>query len=454
MLCAGLWFWDYKRLKVHYYGQTAELWGIPYGVSPVTSKQQRMRSSTYRVESRGYKVRRVEQINGSGGLIEEDFNGAARTDVFYREDGSLDRIALYDRNGKLLTQKSYSKKGPANADGLHPITISFLSKSEFAQTLKADSTALTAPAVFQSEAKRADITAYQAFFDGNGRLKSIFFRNAYGSPVADPNGVYGQAFQYDAQGLVVETTNLDANGTPMGDRRGVQAVRRAYGAFSTLTRRAYYDTEGQPILGPDHVAIFTFATDAVGNQVEKACFDEAEQPTFHKDGYHRQTYEYDDSGNTIAGFLFTPLGKPCLHNEGYAGSRFEWDANGYLSGGTYLGIDGQPVLNKNGVCQLRWANDARGNMTETVLLDTRGEPTLSANGWSKSSDAWMRKATWWKRVSLMQPAGQRFPKPVSGATSTSTTIVATRLKPQTMAWMDVCVPMPKALPSNARCMTS
>lgn len=382
-LCAGLWFWDYKRLKVHYYGQTAERWGVPYGVSPISAKQQRARGSTYRLESRGYKVRRVEQINGSGGLIEEDANGAARTDVFYREDGSLDRIMLYDRNGKLVTQKSYSKKGTANAEGLFPLTISFLSKSEFAQTLKADSTALTAPSALQSDAKRADITAYQAYFDIAGRLKSIFFRNAYGSPVADPNGVYGQAFQYDDQGLVVETTNLDANGTPMRDRRGVQAVRRAYGSFSTLTRRAYLDTNGRPILGPDHVAIFTYALDAVGNQVEKACFDEEEHPTFHQEGYHRQIWEFDEAGNTIAGYLFDTVGKPCLHRDGFAGSRFEWDANGYLSAGTYLGVDGQPVLGKIGVCRARTINDARGNMTETVLLDTRGDPTMSANGWSK-----------------------------------------------------------------------
>jgi MTH538 TIR-like domain (DUF1863)/GYF domain 2 len=296
LLCAGIAYWDYSRVKVAHFAALGERWGVPVGLAPVSDGQRAGREVSFRFESRGYKVRRVERVNGANQLMDDAENGASRTNVVYREDGSVERLLLLDHNGRLIVQKSFSKLGEIDEQGLRPCTISFLSKLEFAQTLRTEAAALTADTSRTTDTRRSDITAYQAFYDPQGRLATVYFRNSYGSPVSDSNGVFGQKYEYDSRGMITEVTNLDSMGAPMVDRRGVRSVRKEYGNLGSLVRQSYVDADERAILGAEQVATFTYRHDDRGNQIERRCFDQLEQPTLHKDGYFRAEWTYAPNG--------------------------------------------------------------------------------------------------------------------------------------------------------------
>ncbi len=377
LLCAGIAYWDYSRLKVAYFAALGERWGVPVGLAPLSDGQRTGREVSFRFESRGYKVRRVERINGANQLIDDAENGASRINVVYREDGSLERLLLLDHNGKLIVQKSFSKLGEVDEQGLRPCTISFLSKLEFAQTLRTEAAALTTDSNRNTDTRRSDITAFQASYDHQGRLVTVFFRNSYGTPVSDSNGVFGQKYEYNARGMIAKVTNLDSSGAPMADRRGVLSVRKEYGDLATLVRQSFVDADDQPTLGAEQVAFFTYRHDALGNRLECRCFDQREQPTLHKDGYHRAEWNYAPNGAEAGVRYFDQDGKPTLIREGYFEYHSDHDILGRTIRRTFHGVDGELTTTRSGYSSWSAVFDAKGNAIEQAYFDLTGLPVVT-----------------------------------------------------------------------------
>ena len=227
LLSAGLFYWDYSRLKVRHFAFATERWGVPEGVTPLSERARAGRETSFRFEYRGYKVRRVDRVKSSGDQIDDAETRASRTEVSYREDGSLERLVLRNKNGKLVLQKVFSRPAAPDERGLSSCAITFASQTDFAQAQQADAGGLTPNPDSNQEVRKSDITAHRVYFTPTGLIDSVSYRNSYGSPVSDTSGVFGHKFEYNEEGLITRITNLDIKGTPLPDRKGVQAIRRA-----------------------------------------------------------------------------------------------------------------------------------------------------------------------------------------------------------------------------------
>jgi hypothetical protein len=334
LLALGGFYWDYSRLKVSYYAFASDRWGVPEGVTSLAEHQRTGREISYRFESRGYRIRSVYRVNSFNSPM-EDADGTSRTDVVYREDGSVDRLLLRDKNNRLVMQKTYSKLAEPNESGQRACTINFLSKSDYVQPFKADAASLSlASGKTTGEASKSNIIVHEVLFNNEGRLEIVLFRNSYGSPASDASGVFGQKHEYNELGLSIRTINLDSKGLPMVDRKGVQQIDQERHSTGAIARQSYLDADNRAVLNPQLAATMEYICDDLGNQTEWRYLNASGAPTLHKDGYYRAVFEYDAHGSEIRRSLFDVDGKPTLHRDGYAGYRAEFDEAAARPGST------------------------------------------------------------------------------------------------------------------------
>ncbi|MDB6171596.1 MAG: repeat-containing protein [Chthoniobacteraceae bacterium] len=375
ILLAGLFYWDFTRLKVADFALIGEKWGVPEGVTQIGPAVRAGKEVFYRFESRGLKVRRVLRINSSGSPMDDAQTQASRTDVVYREDGSLERLLLLDHNGRLVMQKTFSKPESADESGHKACTVNFRAQSEFAQALGINAGSLSAGTSDGNQPGKSDITAHRLIFNRDGRIELIAFRNSYGSPMADPMGVFGRRFEYDQRGLIIRITNLDNKGEPLPDRKGVSAIQQDRNAEGYCNRKTYLDSESRIILGPDEVAIFDYEFDQCGNQLVLCCYGVDSKPTLHRDGYTTFASTYDSRGFETSGFFSGLDGLPVLNRKGVARYRLEHDEWGHLLKQSYFGLDGKPTVTSDGFAAGVMAVDPKGNILECSFLGPDGKPT-------------------------------------------------------------------------------
>ena len=107
-VAATIWAWDYTRLKLDYFANEISVWGVPTGVGELASDIRHHRNTSYRVETRRRKIRRVVRINSSGvSLDDPDDSNIAIREVEYREDGSVQQIDYRDHANRLLQRKTF-----------------------------------------------------------------------------------------------------------------------------------------------------------------------------------------------------------------------------------------------------------------------------------------------------------------------------------------------------------
>lgn len=383
-LALALFYWDYSRLKVAHYAFVGERWGVPVGIIPLNDQQRAGREVAYRVETRGYRVRSVYRVNSVNTPLEDTEYGTTRTDVVYREDGSVERLQLRDKNNRIVVQKTYSKLAEPNELLQRACTINFLSKGDYAQPLRGDVASLSsALSKSSTDTSKSNISVHEVLFDQQGRLEIVLFRNSYGSPASDANGVFGQKHEYNEMGLIVRTINLDAKGQPMPDRKGVQRVDRERLPNGAIARLSSFDADNHAVINPDFIATMEYVYDDAGNQTEWRCLDATGAPTLHKDGYHRAVFDYDANGVEIRKAYFDLTGKPTLHRDGYARAQTTVDERGLATRIDYFGIDGKPTIIKNGYASTTMQFDERNNFVGGACYDVNGKLVISVDGWAQ-----------------------------------------------------------------------
>lgn len=402
---AAVLYWDYVRVKVKHFGQVTEQWGVPAGVNELDDTMRRGKEVSFRFEYRKYKVRKVSRMNSSGSLLDDAETGAARTDVIYREDGTLERLLLLNRNGRMMIQKTFSRPSEPDEKGRRACAVTFLSKTEFAQTQLAGAGSATLAKDDLPETRRSDITAHQLTFGVDGRIETLFFRNSYGSPISDSSGVYGRKFKRDANGLVTEVTNLDVNGVPLTDRSGSQWVRSERDTAGNMIREIFLNEDGNPILGPELAAEWRYSYDRYGNLTERQSFDAEGKPNINRDLYSIARFTYDKEGHETAGSFEGIDRTPVTHKKGYSSYRYTFDPRGYLSGVSLWGNRGEPVMCKDGYAAKEYVNDTKGNLLKSLFLDIDGRPVTSSFGYASVSSTVDEKGNYLTSL-VFDPAGK------------------------------------------------
>lgn len=171
VVCAGLvGWWDYTRVKVAYFAQLTERWGVPEGVAELDLTQVSRRQASFRIESSRRKVRRVVRVNSAGQLADDPDNwNASLQEIEYRADGDLLQINLRNHDLKLLVRRQFSASQHTTDGNVRFIEL----KSEFQDaplSLGGEQKYLTKSAPTAEDSARSEISVLRVLFRPDGRL--------------------------------------------------------------------------------------------------------------------------------------------------------------------------------------------------------------------------------------------------------------------------------------------
>ena len=227
LLIAGVWTWDFNRLKIDHFANTTTRWGVPEGVGRLSADLRAGRATHYRFESRRGKVRTVYRMNSVGELRDDaEAHNASEIRVVYLADGLPQAIEYRNRHGQLTTRHTFGPRA-TNPDGSTTQVITFQDAAGGARTQDARMGTLAQIIDTGSNTEpRSEITAHRVTYDAAGRSASVVFLNAYGFPRANAEGVFGQRLVHGPLGVPTRIEYIDHRGQPSADRRASPLANR------------------------------------------------------------------------------------------------------------------------------------------------------------------------------------------------------------------------------------
>ncbi len=427
LAAAGVWRWDYTRVKVHRYECFVLCHGVPRGLGEVDDDRFSKRYMTYQIEESRRKVRRLSAVNrfGTPGIfsmvdasyvdgVEFGFTRQASSlAVKYREDGTVAAHDLYDSTGREILRHVYSADQKV-VELRNP-------GRDTAQTMAADSASVSrrgsgsALGAQNSGNGQTEIARWRVKLDANGYVVEKTYGNAWGDPTADRDGKAVVRYTRDEKGRLTGESALGLDGQPVEEVGStVVSSRQEYNEQGRLCLYRFMDLDGRLTIGPLGYAVEEIRYDPAGNVTERRFLDKQAGPVMRMDGfavfhanydkrgillsktfydtegkpvvvpgfgYYELRIEHDDLGREIANAAFNTAGEPVLMPEGY--HRFEWvlDAKGRAVRSSLFGVSGEPVLHPKEFWHRReWKFDSRGNMVESVSSGTDGKPTADNDG--------------------------------------------------------------------------
>ena len=371
---AGVWYWDYNRLKIYYYKDYVEQWGIPQGIGEIDEDDAKHLNRMYLFEYRQNKLQRVAHVNSKGKLIEDGESERSDRPIdmtfTYREDGKISSVRATDRNGKVVYIKKYN-------ENLNTATFHYDDEHQTEKTLGA-STIGYDRALLSEDNQKGRISRYLIEYDANGYVSVLKYAGFKNVLVSDINNIYGKRYVRDAKGRVIEEHYIGRDGNDFATRWGLGVKKFTYDANDNLIKVVYQTITGEPALdAEDGCAIFELKYDKIGNIVE--AYHKSADGTLmipKREGYSfaGQLLKYDDNGFEIERTFLGEDGKPMIVAiVGFAKWLMEYDANGYLVKRSNYDIDGNLVLDKSGVATYIYINDDRGNPIEQWYYDLKNE---------------------------------------------------------------------------------
>lgn len=373
VLIAAFFTWDYFRLKVSYYEDYVEVYGVPKGIGKLSSGDVRHREGSYRFESQKGKVRRVSYVNSHGNLIRhhdsETIDKIVDMTLTYSEGSDkVDTQVFRDQHGKVLYVKDYDTNLK---------TCTFRLNDELGTEMTLNSTVDIFESSFDNTILKgkSKISKYILDFDDNGYLTKVQYAGFGNILVPDGQGIFGRSYVYDKDGRIIEEKYLGKDGSPKATQFGLGKKKFTYNDEGKLARIMYLSVDNQPSSDGNNCPIVDLTYDKWGNRLTEKYFDIDGNPMLRKDnqtaGY---LYEYNDKGQCIM-IRFIGIDGGLTYVNGASGYIAVYDDNGYQSKQTYIDNEGKPALfNQDGIawCTLETDNDATGNPLEFKILDTEG----------------------------------------------------------------------------------
>ena len=375
-VCAGLFFWDYTRIKVRYYKDYTEVWGVPEGIGRLSEADQKHRQYTFKFEYQKRKVRRVSTVNSHGNLCqtsETELNDKyVDATFFYNNDGQIDYVKSYDQSGKCLYKLDYDT---------NLRTAVFKQDDEFGteKTLSINTTDTYNDDNFQ----RSSISRYKITYDDNGRVIKREYAGFQNVDVVDEDMVHGILYTYDEKGRVKETSFIGLDGEVRGNKKGLAIKSREYDDADNFVKISYFTSERTPSHDGNNVAVVSFSHDGYGNTIEEKYFDSKGAPVIRTDTYvHGEKYEYDDKGHRIKETNLGIDGKPSFTTSGYMAVLMNYDDNGYLSEIKFVDdadnlVD---ITSSTSFARLTMKNDSKGNVLDKIVYDKNDKRIETTDG--------------------------------------------------------------------------
>lgn len=368
----GTYIWDYNRIKISYYKDYVERWGVPEGIGELSSKEHRHAHRSYKFVECQRKLLRVSHVNSFDNLIDDSESERNERPIdqefLYTENGKVSRIKVKDRSGKTLYVKSYNDK-------LNVMAFQYDDEHNTERVIS-NSTVGYDRLLEQNNSERGRISRWWIEYDKNGFTVSERYYSLDNSPVGDANGIYGRTYIRDEKGRPTEIHYIGIDGKPQPTKWGLGIKKFIYDEKDNWTKAVYLTVDGKSAYDDnDGVAIYTMEYDKYGNVLNAYHLNGNGEPMLPKKNYVsgvRNTY--DDRGLIIQEEFLDVEHKPMyVRGTGIAIIKHEYDENGYVTKKIFCNPSGNVIDSKEGNAYGEYLNDAHGNVVEQWFRNSKGE---------------------------------------------------------------------------------
>lgn len=411
IIAAGIWLWDYNRVKVTYYKDYVEQWGVPKGIYKLSKEEYSHRAESYRMEFQKRKLRRLTLVNSVGKIREhhdsEHMERPSDMKLYYKADGNLDYSEILDRNGKILFRKDYS----------HDMKVmTYRRADEFGTelSLSARTLKIHQNPMGDNNSKKGQISRFLLTYDNNGYLTKLEYAKYQNIKVGDVDGIYARRYERDQKGRVIKETYLGANGNikntkkglaireheftenddwtktsyfdrnhnPSKDETGVPVVNLYYDEYGNRIKEEYVNSKGELVYRNDSKSAgFEYVYDEKGFNIERTYFDIEGNKAVGSNGIVGRINFYDTDGNVVKFYNINIENEPAYNTEGgYYGYNAKYDESGNMTELWFIDKDEKIVASKNGHAGISWKYDSIGNKIEVIYYAEDKKPILTSSG--------------------------------------------------------------------------
>lgn len=383
----GGYIWDYNRIKVSYYKDYAECWGVPVGIGELSTNEHKHMNRSYKFVECQRKLLRVSHVNSLDNIIEDgesERNERPLDQEFsYTEKGKVSTVKVKDRSGKVLYVKSYNDK-------LNVMAFQYDDEHN-TERIISNSTVGYGRLLEDNNKEHGKISRWWIEYDEHGFAKSERFHSLDNSPIGDANGIYGREYVRDSKGRPVEIHYIGIDGKPQSTKWGLGIKKFEYDKEDNWTKATYLTPDCKTAYDDmDGIAIFSMTYDKYGNVEYAYHLNGDGTPMLPKKNYISGIhYTYDDLGFITATEYLDIEHKPMfVKDAGYAIIKYEYDEYGYENKKTYCDPSGNITDNKDGYAISEMLNDENGNSVELWCKNKQGEFCETTDGWSGAKAAY------------------------------------------------------------------
>ena len=368
--------WDYNRVKVRYYKDYTEQWGMPVGIGQVSEGQHQHMARCYKFVEQRRKVLTVSHVNSLDKLIDDTESERSERpvdqEIIYNSGGKVSKVKVKDRSGKVLYVKGYNDQFTV---------MQFQQDDEYGTPRTIASNTVGS---HNLEENGSRISQWALETDGNGYVTAVNFVSMDGTPIGDENGIYGRKYVRDSKGRITEVHYTGYNRKPQSTRWGLGIKKFEYDDDDNWVKATYLTIDNKPALDKeDGMSVLTLAHDENGNIVMERYLDSDNNPMTPKGRSNAGIkYAYNERGLLTEKTSLDGNQKPAYTLAGYSTIRYEHDDNGYISKATYHDPGGATVFSADGYAGFRNVNDVHGNATEQWCLDTSGNTCTCNEGFA------------------------------------------------------------------------
>ena len=437
--------WDrYYREKTHYYADYVEKFGVPVGIQPLSPKQVKQRTYSWRIKTTGGITGELACVNSFGNLTSPGYSEYRDRPARMKLEYSTEHpnrfptpVKCYDEFNKLHSEMTRStteeKEGHwvsrvKSTLGVRKTSDSTKKSDDLEQNKVVDNPeAQLIPAIFHlppagielySRTKDAHdklegyfvnnpkiklltnsdhplIGHYECIYDDGGNmLQEQYIRDE--KQAEDFDGTYGRKYEYDSLGRITKIICLDADYDPMDNKYGLCQKIYSYGEENDplwgIKTVDWMNVDNQSVCGELGLCHEVAEFDCWGNRVEFRffCPDADGKSIRSKEnvrGVAGERFEIED-GLYIKMYNLDVDDKLCLGMNGIAGWTSEYE-NGNETKCSFFGIDEQPCLINDGYAGWNSKYDDKGNGTRMAYFGIDGQPCLSNEeiaGWIAEYD--------------------------------------------------------------------
>ena len=408
IIAGGVAYYDYTRVKIRYYKDYAEYWGVPEGVHKLSKNEKEHRDETYKFEYKNYKLQRVSLVNSADKIIDHsDSEGTlskfSDAKYFYNTDGNIDYKEVYDKAGKFLYKLDYEPN-------LKTAILKLNDEYGTEICLKTGSTSLD-----PNTNAVTPITRYLFTYNDEGLVTYQQYAGFQNVPVVNDDLIHGIKYKYNEKGLITESQFIGLDGNVRGNKNGMAIKKFEYDVNDNCISATYLTVDGSASDDGMGHCRYKFVHDEFGNRTHEYYLTLDGKPSTKNDaGCAGVELVYDEKGNCISTICFDIEGNRFLTSSGYSASNRKYDENGFIiersfedtnknlterieDGDTYgiikyennsvglpisvryFDIDGNPVVLSAGNHGTKYEYDANGNNILYSAIDVNGN-IVSANG--------------------------------------------------------------------------